>query len=204
MLSRTPSDRQEARHAARSRARITLNGPESRTRSPRSEGKVDLDLDDASLVEMPVFKELDRFLGAARGGGLFEDGDVHGTIYNRTLFVEQMTLNGRLIQVHATGTITFDGGLNLEVLVNTNQVIPQSGLALVNIIPGLGQALGRGEEAFCESPASSRTACSSSGSRARSATPTSSSIPASPWATLPSASSPPSSRSRPEQADRSN
>ena len=38
------------------------------------------------------FKELDRFLGAARGGGLFEDGDLHGTIYNRTLFIEQLTL----------------------------------------------------------------------------------------------------------------
>ena len=48
----------------------------------------------------------------------------------------------------ATGTMTFDGGLNLEVLVNTNEVIPQSGLALIGIIPGLGQALGRGEEAL--------------------------------------------------------
>ena len=125
--------------------KVTLSGPNP-DQMAKVRGKVDLNLDDASLVEMPVFKELDRFLGSARGGGLFEDGDVHGTIFNRTLFVEQMTLNGRLIQVHATGTVTFDGGLNLEVLVNTNQVIPQSGLALINVIPGLGQALGRGEE----------------------------------------------------------
>jgi len=127
--------------------KISLTGPNTE-HLEKIRGKIDLDLDDASLVELPVFKELDRFLGAARGGGLFEDGNVHGTIYNRTLFVEQLTLNGKLIQVHATGTVTFDGSLNLEVLVNTNQVIPQSGLALVNLIPGLGQALGRGEQAF--------------------------------------------------------
>ena len=127
--------------------RISLNGPNP-DQIAKVRGKVDLDLDDASLVELPVFKELDRFLGAARGGGLFQDGDLEGTIYNRTLFVEELTLNGRLIQLHATGTITFDGGLNLEMLVNTNQVIPQSGLALVNLIPGLSQALGRGEQAF--------------------------------------------------------
>ena len=127
--------------------KISLSGPDPE-QTAKIRGKVDLDLDDASLVELPVFKELDRFLGSARGGGLFEDGNLHGTIYNRTLFVEQLTLNGRLIQVHATGTVTFDGGLNLEVLVNTNQVIPQSGLALVNLIPGLSQAIGRGEETF--------------------------------------------------------
>ena len=127
--------------------KVTLTGPNPEQLA-KIRGKVDLDLDDASLIELPLFKELDRFLGAAKGGGLFEDGALHGTIFNRTLFVEQLTLNGRLVQVHATGTVTFDGGLNLEVLVNTNQVIPQSGLTLINIIPGLGQAIGRGEEAI--------------------------------------------------------
>ena len=110
-------------------------------------GRVDIDIDDASLVSIPVFRELDRFLGAAKGGGLFEDGDLHGTISNRTLFVEQLTLQGKIVQIHATGSITLEGSLNLEVLVNTTQIIPQSGLALVNVIPGLGTALGRGEEA---------------------------------------------------------
>jgi translocation and assembly module TamB len=125
--------------------KISLTGPHPDDIS-KMRGKIDVDLDDASLVELPVFKELDRFLGSARGGGLFEDGSLLGTIFNRTLFVEQLTLKGKLIQIHATGSVTLDGGLNLEVLVNTNQVIPQSGLALVNIIPGLGTAIGRSEE----------------------------------------------------------
>jgi len=125
--------------------KISLNGPNP-AHVARMRGRFDLDLDDASLVELPVVRELDRFLGSARGGGLFEDGDVHGTIYNRTLFVEQLTLQGKLVQVHATGSVTLDGGLNLEVLVNTNQTVSQSGLALVNIIPGLGSAIGKGEE----------------------------------------------------------
>ena len=126
--------------------KVSLNGPNP-NQVARMRGRVDIDLDDASLVEMPVIRELDRFLGSARGGGLFEDGDLHGTIANRTLFVEQLTLEGKLIQIHATGSVTMEGSLNLEVLVSTSQVIPQSGLALINVIPGLGTAIGRGEEA---------------------------------------------------------
>ncbi len=125
--------------------KVSLNGPNPDNLN-KMRGRIDLDLDDASLVEVPLFKELDRFLGSARGGGLFEDGHLSGTLFNRTLFIEQLTLQGKLIQLHATGTVTFDGALNLVILVNTNQVIPQSGLALINIVPGLGQAIGRGEE----------------------------------------------------------
>jgi translocation and assembly module TamB len=127
--------------------KISLSGPNP-NKIAKMRGRVDLDLDDASLIEMPVFKQLDRFLGSAKGGGLFEDGDVHGTIANRTLYLESMTLQGKLLQLHATGNITFDGGLDLQVLVNTNDVIPQSGFGIVGLVPGLGQALGRGEEAF--------------------------------------------------------
>ncbi len=119
-------------------AKINLNGPNP-ANIAKIRGRIDADLDDASLVELPVLREIDRFLGPARGGGLFEDGDLHGTIYNKTLFVEQMTLEGKLVQVHVTGTITFEGGLNLQVLVNTNQIIPQSGLSLLNIIPGISK-----------------------------------------------------------------
>ncbi len=127
--------------------KMTLQGPNAE-QLDKIRGRVDLDLDDASLFEMPLFKELDKFLGSSTGGGLFEDGDVHGTIANRTLYLDQMTLNGRLIQVHAVGTITFSGGLNLEILVNTNAHLSQPELALLNVVPGLGQALGQGEEAL--------------------------------------------------------
>ena len=126
--------------------RVSLSGPDPT--SPSSyRGKVVLDLDDASLVALPVLREIDRFLGASRGG-VFEDGDLVGTIANRQLVVEQLTLEGRLVQLHATGTVGFDGQLNLEVLVNTNQTISQSGQALVAIIPGLREVIGRSEEAI--------------------------------------------------------
>ena len=95
---------------------------------------------------MPVFRELDRFLGASRGGGLFEEGEVRGNIGNETLYIEQCTLSGRLVQVHALGSVTFKGGLNLEVLVNTNQTISQSGMTLLNVIPGLSEVIGQSEK----------------------------------------------------------
>jgi len=124
---------------------LSLNGPNPEDLS-KLRGRFSFDLDDATLVSLPIFRELDRFLGASKGGGLFDDGDVQGNIANQTIYIEQMTLNGRLVQIHALGSITFGGGLNLEVLVNTNQIIPQSGLALLNIVPGLGEALGRSEK----------------------------------------------------------
>ena len=36
-----------------------------------------------------------------------------------------MTLEGKLIQMHASGTVGYNQQLNLEVLVNTNKVIPE-------------------------------------------------------------------------------
>lgn len=140
-----PSGKQSA--SGKVSGKIALNGPNP-NRIDKIRGRFDLDLDDASLVELPLFKQLDRFLGSAKGGGLFQDGDIHGTIANKTLYLESMTLQGKLVQLHATGNVTFAGNLDLQVLVNTNDVIPQSGLALVGLIPGLGQVLGRGEEAI--------------------------------------------------------
>jgi len=109
-------------------------------------GRIDLDLDDASLFEMPVFRQLGRFLGSAQGG-IFEDGDIHATLGDRELSVEQFTLQGRIVQIHGTGTVGYDQALNIEVLVNTAQVIPETGQALVRLIPGLGQVLGRRDQA---------------------------------------------------------
>ena len=124
---------------------LTMSGPDPEDVA-KAHGRFNFDIDDATLVQLPVFRELDRFMGAARGGGLFEDGDASGNIANETVYIERLTLNGRVIQLHAIGSVTFRGGLNLEVLVNTNQIIPQSGLALLNIVPGLGEAVGQSEK----------------------------------------------------------
>jgi translocation and assembly module TamB len=121
--------------------RISLNGPDL-AQVARYRGRVVLDLDDASIFVLPILSALARFLGSA-SGGLFEDGDLVGTIANRQLVVETFTLQGRLAQILATGTVGFDGQVNLVVLINTNQIIPQTGQALMLAIPGLRNANGR-------------------------------------------------------------
>lgn len=131
--------------SGRINGRISLAGPNP-SQLQHYRGKVSLDLDDASLFSIPVFREIEKFLGATRNG-LFEDGDMVGTIANGQLIVEMLTLQGRIVQLHATGTIGFDTQLNLEVLINTNQIIPETGQALVGLIPGLRETLGRGGEA---------------------------------------------------------
>jgi translocation and assembly module TamB len=128
--------------------RVSLGGPNPE-QPEHYRGRVDLNLSDASLVALPVFREIDRFLGAARGG-LFERGHLSGTIAGRQIIVDPLTLEGRLVQVHGSGTLGVDGQLNLEVLVNTNQIIPQTGQALVGLIPGLRNGRGRNAEDYLQ------------------------------------------------------
>ncbi|HWE37178.1 MAG TPA: AsmA-like C-terminal region-containing protein [Isosphaeraceae bacterium] len=124
-----------------SRASGKLNGKISWTgkdpsRFRQLRGVVDLDLDDAELFEMPVLRQIGQFLGASQSG-VFNDGDLHGVLDDDRLIVEDCTLAGRLVQLHATGTVGFDGRLDLMVVVNTSQIITETGQALLNLIPGL-------------------------------------------------------------------
>ena len=122
--------------------KVSLLGPHpDRPKSYR--GQINIDLTDASLVALPIFREIDKFLGSARGG-LFEEGNLNGEIANGQLNVNTLSLAGRIAQLHATGTVGIDGRLDLEVLVNTSQIIPQTGKALAALIPGLGSLSGRG------------------------------------------------------------
>ena len=126
--------------------KVAVHGPDP-VDLRRLKGRIDVDLDDASIAEVPVFKAIDRFLGSSTGG-LFEDGDLHASIADRRLVVEELTLTGRLAQVHASGTVGFDGRLDLAVLINTNQIISQTGDALAGSIPGLRSGRGDGARLF--------------------------------------------------------
>ena len=120
---------------------IALHGVDT-YRSETYAGRADLALTDASVLDLPVFRALDRFLGGPAGGGVFEQGELHALIANRQIVVEQLALFGRVAQLHGEGTVGFDGQLNLVILVNTNQLIPETGQALIALIPGIRNARG--------------------------------------------------------------
>ncbi len=123
--------------------RISLGGTDRAT--PASyQGRVELTLADAALGDVPILRALDRFLGGA-SGGVFERGQLRGVLNGRGLEIEECGLQGRILQLHAEGTIAYNQDLDLVVLVNTNQIIPQTGNALLALIPGLNQV--RGSEA---------------------------------------------------------
>ncbi|WP_435016791.1 AsmA-like C-terminal region-containing protein [Tundrisphaera sp. TA3] len=146
LLSRLESDSNKAA-SGKLTGKVVVTGHDL-SQPATYRGRVDLNLADASLVEVPVFREIIRLasVGGA-GGGLFDVGEMHGAIMNQTLNISEFMLEGKVIQVHGTGTVTFAGNLNLEVLVNTNRLIPESGQNLIGIIPGLGEAIGRGQDA---------------------------------------------------------
>ena len=127
---------------------VEVQGPDP-ARLDRLRGKLDLDLYDATLFEIPVFRELGRFVGSA-GRGVFERGDLRATIANGQINVEELSLDGQAIQLHAFGTVGFNQELDLAVLVNTADLVPQSGQALLVLIPGLGEAIGAGGRAISQ------------------------------------------------------
>ncbi len=125
--------------------RVALNGADPAV--PRAyRGRVEMTLHDASIGEIPVIRALDRFLGAAQGG-VFEAGRLRATVADGRILVDDLRLEGRVLQIHGTGVVTQSGNVDLVVLVNTNQIIPETGEALVGLIPGLRQVAERDEEA---------------------------------------------------------
>ena len=139
-LTRLLSD---ARHPAAGKVSgvLTLEGADP-ARPETYTGRAALELQDAEVLDLPVFRLLDRFLGGPAGGGAFQEGTISAGIGNREVKVEELALVGRVAQLHATGTIGFDGRLDLIVLVNTNQIISETGQALLARIPGLSSARG--------------------------------------------------------------
>ena len=107
-------------------------------RMERTRGKVHLDLTDASLFELPVFSQIDHFLGS-QVGGIFEAGELDLTIAGGKFRIDKLALAGRLIQLRARGTIGFQGALDLEVLVKSNHVLQQAGRAVASTMLGMGR-----------------------------------------------------------------
>jgi translocation and assembly module TamB len=110
-------------------------------------GELVFNLVQASLLDIPLLDELDRSLGSAQGG-VFDAGDLHGTIADRRISIDRLTLVGPLAQVHATGTVDFDGRLNLEVVANTNKEIYEAGQAILSRAPNVANAVASQSEAI--------------------------------------------------------
>jgi translocation and assembly module TamB len=118
-------------------------------RVERTRGRAHLDLTDASLFELPVFRQVDQFLGSELGG-IFESGELDATIVGGQFKVDRLALAGRLIQVRARGTVGFDGALDLDVLVKRNQVLSQAGRAVASTILDGGSSTRGGDSKVLE------------------------------------------------------
>lgn len=136
---------EQRQSSGRISGKVALNGTDAAdVRTAR--GRADLTLSDASLFSLPVFREIGGFMVGSRDG-VFDRGELNASIGNRQITIESLSLDGQHAELHATGTVGFDGRLALEVLINTPQIIPQHGQSLLAIIPGLREAGGRSAEA---------------------------------------------------------
>src|SRR5262249_34520646 len=105
-------------------------------------GELNFDLDRASLVDIPLLDELHRSLCSTHGV-VFAAGALRGAIADRGVPTQHLTLVGPLAQVHATGTMDFDGRLNLEVVVNNHRGVYQSGQAMMARAPDVADEVAR-------------------------------------------------------------
>jgi hypothetical protein len=101
---------------------ITLRSPYL-ARTHDYTGKIELVLTKAALVDIPILEELDKTLGSAHGA-VFVEGVLHAQVAQGEIHVEALTLVGPLAQLHARGSIGFDGRLDLIAFVNTNDALP--------------------------------------------------------------------------------
>jgi hypothetical protein len=116
-----------------------LNG-EMRLEGPSFEhlsklrGKILVDLDDASLLNLPVLGDVAKFLGIGKGS-VFQDGDLAATIADNRLSIDRFTLVGKILQLHSRGTIDRKGHLNLKVVVNMSELISAPAQLVMTFLP---------------------------------------------------------------------
>ena len=137
---------------------------------PRSfRGQIRLGLHVTPRSARSLASAVDRLLAAAQGGA-FEKGWLRASIADGRILVDDLRLEGRVLQIHGTGVVSFNGAVDLAVLVNTNRSSPRPIEALASLILAW-QAAGRDDETRRQA-SFTRPACSSSASAGRSPTPT--------------------------------
>ncbi len=112
---------------------IRLEGPSFEHLS-KLRGKILVDLDDASLFNLPVLGDVAKFLGIGKGS-VFQDGDLAATIADNRLSIDRFTLVGKILQLHSRGTIDRKGHLNLKVVVNMSELISAPAQLVMAFLP---------------------------------------------------------------------
>ena len=113
---------------------ITLDSTDL-TRTLDYTGRIDMDLTGASIMDIPILDGLDSALGSARGA-VFDEGDLRARVAHRHVHVERLTLVGPLAQLHASGTIGFDGRLDLRAYINSSDILSENGQIAIGQISG--------------------------------------------------------------------
>lgn len=79
--------------------------------------------------EFPVFRQLTPYVRPGlSSAATFQRGELRATLARGLVHVQQLSLQGSILQLFAEGTVTLQGRLDLEVLVNTGQLGPNPAL----------------------------------------------------------------------------
>lgn len=102
-------------------------------------GTIRATLEDTQTMQMPVFAALGPLLNLG-GGSSFQNGDLRARLANGVVRVERLALRSASLALYATGTVTLQGRLDLDVTAysGNNASCPAALLAIARFVPAIG------------------------------------------------------------------
>jgi hypothetical protein len=120
--------------------RVDFGGREMRSARDLT-ARVDAKLAQAQPSQMPVFRQMMPMILPGVGTNVqFQSGELRGTLAGGVFRIEDLKLAGDVARIYATGTVTLQQRLDLNVVANTNQLgIDPAALILLGItLPTVG------------------------------------------------------------------
>jgi translocation and assembly module TamB len=97
-------------------------------------------LEQAQALQLPVFREIAPYLGRGRQA-TFQNGDLRATLGGGVVRVSRLELTGNTLELFASGSVTLQGGLDLEVTARTSPALLRDYLILATLarsVPAIG------------------------------------------------------------------
>lgn len=101
-------------------------------------GQLDATLEQTKSLDLPVFKQVLALVGVAPSE-TFRRGTVRARLAGEVVRIERLSLDSSLVQLYATGTVTTQGRLGLDVTANTGRAGLTVGLLRQLGVPVMGE-----------------------------------------------------------------
>ncbi|MBL8792581.1 MAG: DUF748 domain-containing protein [Planctomycetia bacterium] len=111
--------------------RLELSGSNVRSADDLT-GSLDATLKQGQIFDLPLFKQLARFIAPGQAASAFHDGQLRARLNRGVVQVEWLRLRGPFLQAQLTGTVTLQGRLDMEATANPG--LPGEDMAAIRVL----------------------------------------------------------------------